>query len=525
MRVARETDAEPTKGDDTDTVEATGGHPSPARASARPPSPGGAANEGRPTGPGARLHPLRAAMAIAAALALGVALRPGSGRAPAAPPRPAVAGAAGARPHLVVVSLDTTRADHLSAYGYARPTSPRLDALLPSSVVFDAATTPMPSTMPAHASMFTSLFPRTHGVRKNGVPLAAVAPTLAEALSAAGWRSAGFASSYVLHRKFGIARGFGAWDDDFAGVACKGFPPGDGEEDSFCRRGEQTVERALAWLDAGGWLEASRRPTEPFFAFVHLFDAHNPYAPPPGHAELFPPTGAAPSDLDREIAAYDGEIHYADARLGSIVDRLAASGLLDDTILVVVGDHGEGLMQHGWMTHGMMVYEEAVRVPLVVRWPRRIAGGRRLAAPVSLVDLAPTLLDLAGLGEALPARQGRSLAPALLEGLPLDAGRPVVAQRRTYKRQRLRGHDVAGEKSSVRVGRWKYIEAPTEGTRELYDLELDPGELENLVDTRTRETARLAGELASWRAATPEEFGGEVAPDDVERLRALGYVP
>lgn len=475
----------------------------------------------RGVSPGLRIAPALLAAVVAAAVWSGLRGGDEGGRH-----RPTVARAEARRPNLLVVSLDTTRADHLSAYGYERPTTPRLEALLPSSVLFEAAYTPMPSTMPAHCSLFTSLFPRTHGVRKNGVPLTAAAPTLAEVLSAAGWRTAGFASSFVLHRKFGIARGFADWDDEFAGLACKGWTAGDGDDESFCRRGAATRERAVAWLEANGWLDPARSPGAPFFLFLHLFDAHNPYAPPPEHARLFPPEGDPPSDLDREIAAYDGEIHYADAQLGALLDRLEGARLLDDTLLVVVGDHGEGLMQHGWMTHGMMIYEEAVRVPLVVRWPVRIPGGRRIAEPVEMVDLAPTILGLLGVADALPGRQGRDLAPALLGRTALDPQAPVFLQRRTYKRQRLRGtFEVAGEKFGLRSGRWKYLEAPDEGTRELYDLERDPAELSSLAAERPEEVARLSDSLAAWRERTPEGRPGEVAPDDVSRLRALGYVP
>ncbi|MBU6283016.1 sulfatase [bacterium] len=484
----------------------------------------GTAGNARPeAGPAPRRSSiaLRAGLALAAGFALWAGLRRDLGREPLAAGRRAVPTA---RANLLLVSLDTTRADHLSAWGYSRPTTPHLAALLPSAVRFDAAYTPMPSTMPSHSSMFTALFPRTHGVLKNGLPLPPTAPTLAEALAAAGWRTAGFASSFVLHRKFGIARGFEEWDDDFAGVACKGWTAGDGDDESFCRRGEQTRDRAVGWLERGGWLDPARRTTRPFFVFLHLFDAHNPYAPPPDHARLFPPQGEAPSELDREIAAYDGEIHYADAQLGALLERLSAAGLLDDTLVVVVGDHGEGLMQHGWMTHGMMIYDEAVRVPLLVRWPGRVAGGRRIPDPVSLVDLAPTILDLLGVGGALPARQGTSFAPTLVEGAPLDP-RPAFLQRRVYKRQRLRGFEISGEKLGVRSGRWKYIEAPAEGTRELYDLERDPAELSNLALDRPGDATRLADEIAAWRERTPAGGSAEVAPDDVERLRALGYVP
>ena len=467
--------------------------------------------------PRARYAPmLLLALAAAAGLTFAI-VSGGRSRAPARPPA--------VRPNLLLVSLDTTRADHLSAYGYARPTSPRLVELLPSSLLFDAAYTAMPSTMPSHSTMFTSLFPRTHGVRKNGVPLGPEARTLAEVLSSAGWRTAGFASSFVLHHKFGISRGFSAWDDDFSGIACKGWTANDGDEESFCRRGAATRERAIGWLEKDGYLDPARRPAEPFFLFLHLFDAHNPYAPPPEHAALFPPQGTAPGDLERDVTAYDGEIHYADAQVGALLDRLAEAGTLDDTLVAIVGDHGEGLMQHGWMTHGMMLYEEAVRVPLILRWPARIPGGRVVAEPVELVDLAPTLLELLGVRDALPRPQGRSLAAAVLGDATLDPENPVFLQRRVYRRQKLRGLAVAGEKLGVRAGRWKYVEAGEEGTRELYDLSSDPGELTNLADTRPEEAQRLHEAIAAWRARTPEGRAAEVSEDDVERLRALGYVP
>ncbi|MBU6283535.1 sulfatase-like hydrolase/transferase, partial [bacterium] len=273
-----------------------------------------------------------------------------------------------------------------------------------------------------------------------------------------------------------------------------------------------------------GYLSSDRRPAEPFFLFVHFFDAHNPYVPPEEDAKLFPPEGNSPSDLDREIAAYDGEIHYADARMGELLDRLSSAGLLDDTLVVVVGDHGEGLQQHGWMNHGMMIYDEAVRVPLLVRWPGHVRGGRSISAPVSLVDLAPTLLDLAGLPGALAKRQGRSLAPSLLGDAPLDPLQPIFLQRRLYEVEQLRGVAVRGSKFAVRSGTLKYLEAPAEGTRELYDLSSDPGELVNLAGDRVGDAKRLQSVLAQWLARTPQANAGGVSSDDAERLRALGYV-
>lgn len=437
-----------------------------------------------------------------------------------------------ARPNVLLVSIDTLRADHTSAYGYARKTTPRLDALLPKSVRFEAAYAPIPITLPSHATMLTGLLPRSHGIQKNGQVLRAEAVTLAELLRDAGYRTAAIVSAMPLKRGFGLAQGFDDYLDSFVGATCDApLTPRlerSGTTEPFCRRGAETAALAIDWLAKHGYLTAAPAPgtdaRTPFFLWLHLFDPHAPYAPVPEHAALFPPLG--PTDDDREIAAYDAEVHYADAHVASVLVRLALAGVLDDTLVVITADHGEGLGQHGWWHHGPVIYEEAVRVPLVFRWPGPIAGGRTIDAPVGLVDLAPTVLDLIGVDARLPASDGRSLAPALRDGAALDPERPVFLQRRLYRSRRTRGVPVRGEKLGVRAGRWKYIEAQEEGTRELYDLARDPAELENVVDAHPDEARRLAELLARWTEATPaaRSRSSEVAPEDARKLRALGYV-
>jgi arylsulfatase A-like enzyme len=303
-----------------------------------------------------------------------------------------------------------------------------------------------------------------------------------------------------------------------------------GVTEPFCRRGDEASALATDWLARHGYLTggAAKEPAggarKPFFLWLHLFDPHAPYAPPAEHAALFPPLG--PSQAEREVAAYDAEIHYADAQVGALLVRMARAGILDDTLVILTADHGEGLGEHGWQNHGPVLYEEAMRVPLVVRWPGTIAGGRTIEAPVALVDLPRTVLDLAGVATPLPGDEGRSLAPALRDGAALDAEHPVFLQRRRFRSKRTRGVRVRGEKLGVRVGQWKYVEAKDEGTRELYDLSRDPGELENLVDANPVEARRLADVLARWSAAAPAGRirAAEVSPDDARRLRALGYV-
>lgn len=422
------------------------------------------------------------------------------------------------RPNLLLVTFDTTRLDHTSLGGYERDTTPHLAALAREGASFELAYAPTATTGPSHATLFTGVSPLRHGVLKNGVPLGASLETLAERLAAEGWRTGAFVSSFVVSRRFAFDQGFGTFDDRFE-RATSTFAPefweGQKIEEAFDRRADATTGGALRWLEAN----AGRGP---LFAWVHYFDPHAPYVPPEGFAGRYPP-GAAAGELARDVARYDEEIAFADAELGRLLSALDRLGLSASTLVVVTADHGEGLMDHGHMEHGVHVYEEQVRVPLVVRWPGRIAP-RRLAGPVELADLRPTLDDLLGLPPG-PAFEGKSLAPALLDGAGLDPERPVHLYRRHFAGERRGEVEVKGEKFAVRVGRWKLIEGPEEGTRELFDLEADPGERENRIDAAPEVAAELAARLAAWRAGRAGEAGAplRITPEERERLRALGY--
>jgi arylsulfatase A-like enzyme len=438
------------------------------------------------------------------------------GRAPAPPERP----------NLVVVTFDTTRLDHTSIGGSARDTTPRLARLAAEGARFETAYAPASSTGPSHATLFTGRYPITHGVRANGTPLPAEALTLAEQLGAAGYDTAGFVGSFVLARRFGLAQGFALWDADFpaegASVRLERWE-GHAVDAGFDRRGDATTDRAIRWLEA-------REDPRPFFLFVHYFDPHAPYAPPAG-APRFAAEGAGP--LAAQIALYDAEVRFADAQLGRLLDALDGLGLSPWTLVAVTADHGEGLMQHGLMGHELQVYEEQVRVPLVLRLPGSLAKGTVVDAPVELVDVAPTLLDLLGVPAGGIAGVGRSLVPALRGGAALPADHPVYVYRHKASAERRievvgdRRSEVRarGEKLGVREGRWKYVVGPEEGTAELFDLAADPGETRNLYGPEQREAQRLAGRLARWREA--HERGG-AAPDLSEEARrgleALGYV-
>lgn len=427
-------------------------------------------------------------------------------------------------PDILLVTLDTTRADHTSAYGYDRPTTPRLDQLAREGVRFDAAYAPMATTLPAHATLFTAELPRSLGITKNGAVLGEQYHTLAERLSDAGYHTAAFVSSFPVDRMFGLAQGFDVYDDDFSDGSCptkiqewEGFDVDRG----FCRRGANTNARALAWLAENDYL-SPRGDDAPFFVWVHYFDPHAPYLPADEDGKLFPPE--FDGWLSTKTAAYDGEIHYTDRVLGELLDHLDHAGRLDETLVVVAADHGEGLMQHGHMHHSLLIYEEDVRVPLIVRWPARVRGGRAIAEPVQLADLPPTLLEIGG-GRPLDAGVGKPLTAALVDEAPLEGERSIFLQRREYAEPVVSGREVRGEKLGIRRGRWKYIEAREEGTAELYDLESDPNEQKNLIETNALVRESLEEELRRWQASAQRPALPQVDPEAEKRLRALGYVP
>lgn len=467
----------------------------------------------------------RPAARIALAALLGTALLATGCRGSGAP----------ARPDVLLITIDTLRADHTSAYGYARPTTPRLEEVARDGVRFATAYAPMPTTLPSHASLMTGLLPRELGLLKNGVSFTHPAPTLAETLSAAGWRTAAFVSSFVLDRSFGLARGFATYDDHFVPGACKGYGQdweGFKLAAGFCRRGTATREQAERWLEENGYLGGAQSSSStggatppPFFLWVHLFDPHDPYEPPAAEAALFPPTTKSPSALQKQIAAYDGEIRYADDQVGRLLDRLKAAGRLDDTLVIVVSDHGEGLMDHGWMHHGAMLYDEAVRIPFLVRWPARLPRGRVVDTPVQLADVVPTLHELLGLAPPAQPLDGASLRGALDGSATLDPQRPIFLQRRIYDRELEWGLPLRGQKFGVRMGAWKYIEAKVDKSYELFDLGSDPHELQNVFRTQKAQAKPLIEALRGWTShPVTAPSPGTVSEDAAKRLEALGYV-
>jgi arylsulfatase A-like enzyme len=425
------------------------------------------------------------------------------------------------RPNLLLITIDTTRADHCSAFGYEKDTTPRLESFAAEATLFRQAYSHTATTAPTHATLFTSLYPLAHHVTKNGVVLGDDHATLAEILAGRDYRTAGIVSSYVMERRFGLGQGFAEYQDRFVPEESTrqrerwaGHQVAEGE---FDRRADHTTDRAIRFLE-----EAGERP---FFLFVHYFDPHAPYTPPEPFASRFA-AGDEASRVERAIGRYDGEIAFTDEQIGRLLDALARRGLERDTLVVIVADHGEGLMTHGHMKHGVHIYEEAVRVPLLVRWPGRVPAGRVVDAVVALVDLGPTLLELLGAPVEGQPFQGRSLAAAFRGEEPFDSRREIFLQRRHYDGGIYNGTYAEGEKFGVRAGSWKYIVGEEEETRELFDLSEDPGEARNLHDDFPEVAARLAARLEEWRRrhARAGEAPPPIPDEEAERLEALGYV-
>jgi choline-sulfatase len=385
---------------------------------------------------------------------------------------------------IILISIDTLRADHLPVYGYTAGSTPNIDRVATSGIVFEEVYSQCPLTLPSHASLLTGRLPLNHGVRDNiGFTLGSTERTLAARLKEAGYATAGAVSSFVLRHQTGIDRGFDFFDDALE-IAGTGESLSDTQRD-----GRVTVDALAAWIDS--------HAAQPLFAFLHLYEPHTPYAPPPSHAMAQP---------------YDGEIAYADELVGRFLDRVKARGLLDKAIVAIVSDHGEGLGDHGEAEHGIFLYREALRVPWVLRLPEDLNAGTRVAGPVALVDVAPTLLDLAGV--AIDGVDGRSQVAAIGARRAQDQ---TVYSETWYPRLHFGWSDLA----SAFEGRYHYIRAPQP---ELYDVVSDGAERTNIAASRASTTSALAGWLAraSSGAATVEPAA--VDADVRERLRALGYV-
>lgn len=409
---------------------------------------------------------------IVALLAVGALFRTRSG--------PAVRGP------IVLISIDTLRADRLPAYGHSRVRTPALDQLAADAILFERAYAHSPQTLPSHASILSGRLPFEHGARDNvGFTVRPDVPTLPELLARAGFGTAAFVSSYVLRSETGVGRGFAVYDDE--------LPPVSPEAGVGLvqREGLASLAAAERWLNA--------RDDSRFLLFFHIYEPHTPYAPPERYAHYDP---------------YDGEIALADEIIGRLLQSLRSRARYDDALIVLLSDHGEGLGDHGEEEHGIFLYDEAIRVPLMVKLPRQRGAGRRTAEPVQHVDLVPTILDLAGV--AVPTRfRGRSLRPLLMNG---DTLPETGIYSETYHPRYQFGWS---ELRALTAGRFRFISAPRE---ELYDLRNDPHERTNLVSNRAATTTAMRAALEQITRGAEAAEPSPISDEARRRLQALGYV-
>ena len=402
------------------------------------------------------------------------------------------------RPNVILITLDTTRADHLGAYGYAPAKTPNLDALARDGVLFAQAASTAPLTQPAHSSIMTGMYPTHHGVRVNGN--AALSPeqkTIAEAFREQGYRTGAFIGAFVLDGRWGLHQGFQVYDDQFNLEKYKHL-----DLASVQRPADAVLDAALAWLES--------QPPHPFFAWIHFYDAHSPYEP--GEPLLSEYGDRGPAGL------YDGEIAFTDQQVGRCVSWLRAKGLEKKTVLVVLGDHGEGLGSHGEGTHGYFVYDYALHVPFLVATPFPELRGVRVESQVSAVDVFPTVLALAGMG-AGPDVHGRSLLPLMLDPRT-DTTTYAYGESMTPNLQF--GWSAL---QTLRSNRYKLIKAPRP---ELYDLSVDPGESANVFEqqpTVARDLMRRLDRLIEETGrGAPTPASADLDEETLGRLAALGYV-
>jgi arylsulfatase A-like enzyme/tetratricopeptide (TPR) repeat protein len=390
--------------------------------------------------------------------------------------------------NVVLISIDTLRADHVGAYGYTKSVTPNLDRLATEGILFEHVDTPVPLTLPAHTSLLTGQYPPRHGVRDNSEALSDSVPTLAENLHNAGLSTAAFVGAFILDRRFGLARGFDDYWGDFQLYRYRGKDPG-----TIQIRGDRVEAAAEEWIAA--------HRTNRFFAFVHFYDLHGPYLLPEPWQSRF---GAQ---------VYDGELAFTDDLIGHLWSFLQNLGLADHTVLIITSDHGEGLGDHGERHHGFFLYDSTIHVPLILHLPAHEHAGLKVSSVASLIDIAPTICSLVG-AASLPSFQGRSLL-AELDHEPLT---PHVAYSETLYPY-LHFHTAPA--FAIETERYSFISLPR---RELYDLHLDPQQSRNLAPKSSVVANRLAQELSKFTSATGREGVSRISPDAMKALNSLGYV-
>lgn len=390
--------------------------------------------------------------------------------------------------NVVLITLDTVRADHLHCYGYGKIQTPTIDALAANGVLFEKAVAQTPLTAPSHASMLTGTNPNVNHVRDNGFALQSSSVTLATILQKHGWSTGGFVSTTILGKHFGFGQGFAAYDDPM-------LPSGGGENEPS-RPANITVDHAIQWLDG--------QRKEPFFLWVHLYDAHKPYDPPAQFRKQYPGD------------PYDAEIAFEDQQVGRLIEAVRRKSPAGKTIIALLSDHGESLGQHGEYEHGIFLYDATIRIAWMMAGPG-IPAGVRVQQQAREIDLLPTVLDLLG-GKASRAVEGTSLVPAFRG--------TRVPTTYSYEETLVPKIDMGwAELKGIHTARWMYIRAPRP---ELYNLDLDPGELHNVIDSHPKEYRELDAELKKLSGAGSS--GRETVTmkqldqQTMEQLQSLGYV-
>jgi choline-sulfatase len=396
--------------------------------------------------------------------------------------------------NVVLVTIDTLRADHLHCYGDDQIETPALDRLAREGTLFENAVAQTPLTPPSHASIFTGTYPTVHKVRNTGgFVLQPSSKTLTAILQEQGWDTAAFIGASVLKKAFGFNQGFALYDDKMP-KAEKAEKTDAGEYPE--RRAAVVVDHALAWLGA--------QSGKPFFVWLHLYDPHMPYNPPEPFREKY----------QRNL--YDGEIAYTDRELGRFIDAVGKKSTPDHTLIVVLADHGESLGEHGEYTHGVFLYDATLHIPLIMKGPG-VSAGMRIKQQVRTIDVLPTMLAILG-GKPPAACQGISVLPAL-------SGKQVPAKSSYGETLYPKMNLGWAELRAIRTDRWKYIRAPKP---ELYDLAQDPGETSNIIARHPPELNELEQAMKKF-AQTPDGQPEKVATSTVDertmgQLKSLGYL-
>jgi arylsulfatase A-like enzyme/cytochrome c-type biogenesis protein CcmH/NrfG len=409
------------------------------------------------------------------------------------------------RPNIILITLDTTRADRMGFLGSQRGLTPNLDALTKQSVVFTRAYAQVPLTTPSHAALLTGTYPQFSHLQDLGAPLKAEVPYLPDVLHKRGYHTAAFLGAYILDPAAsapGFQRGFDLYDASF-----HERKPGEDRYKSVERRAEDVANRALGWL--------SRHQQRPFFIWLHFYDAHDPYDPP------------EPFKSHYASEPYDGEIAYTDSIVGSFVEVLRKHGLYENSVIAIAADHGEAFGEHGEERHGMFLYDETIHVPLLLKLPAGRLAGKRVDARVALAEVAPTLLEAAGIS-APATMQAHSLFPLInsaTEAGKSEADDKAKTSERSVYSETNYAHRAFGwsELRSWRTGKYLYVQAPK---RELYDQSADPSTLKNLASADKAVADTLESQLAGFQQKTSSARAEptKLDPTQAEKLRALGYL-